>query len=106
MACQAATRTKEVNDGGLTGSSTEPGRMAEMKFLLYSQCGEGAQVLKRIELEGNDCALFIKDKLYTTVFDGLIAKCTQPDSFIDKDTIILFDMSGNGAVADSYKSKG
>ena len=77
-----------------------------MKFLLYSQCGEGAQVLKRIELEGNDCALFIKDKLYTTVFDGLIAKCTQPDSFIDKDTIILFDMSGNGSVADSYKRKG
>ena len=77
-----------------------------MKFLLYSQCGEGAQILKRIELEGNECQIYINDKLYSTVFDGLLTKCTNPESFIDKDTVIFFDMSGNGMIADTWKRKG
>jgi phosphoribosylamine---glycine ligase len=76
-----------------------------MKFLLFSQCGEGAQILKRIELEGNEVGLFIKDKLYSTVFDGLLPK-VEPDDFIDKNTVILFDMSGNGKIADRYKRQG
>jgi phosphoribosylamine--glycine ligase len=76
-----------------------------MKFLLFSQCGEGAQILKRIELEGNEVGLFIKDKLYSTVFDGLLPK-VEPDSFVDKDTVIIFDMSGNGKIADMYKRQG
>jgi len=74
-----------------------------MKFLLYSQSGEGAQILKRIELEGNKCALYIKDKEYKSAFDGLLEKTENPDDFIDDDTIIIFDMSGNGSIADSYR---
>jgi phosphoribosylamine--glycine ligase len=77
-----------------------------MKFLLYSQSGEGAQILKRIELEGNECALFVKDKVYKSVFDGLLEKTENPDSFIDEDTVIIFDMSGNGSIADSWRSSG
>jgi phosphoribosylamine---glycine ligase len=76
-----------------------------VKFLLYSTAGEGAQILKRIELEGNEVGIFIKDKIYSTVFDGLLPK-VEPEKFIDKDTIIIFDMSGNGAYADSLKRKG
>src|SRR5271154_5381265 len=77
-----------------------------MRFLLYSQCGEGAQILKKIELEGNECAIFIKDKIYKDVFKGLLSHIDNPDSFVDKDTVIIFDMSGNGSIADSYKRKG
>lgn len=76
-----------------------------MKFLLYSQCGEGAQVLKKIELEGNEVGIFIKDKIYKSTFEGLLPH-VQPDAFVDTNTVILFDMSGNGAVADTYKRKG
>ena len=32
-----------------------------MKFLMYSQSGEGSQILKRIEMEGNTVGLYIKD---------------------------------------------
>lgn len=71
---------------------------------MFSQSGEGAQVLKRIELEGNDCELFIKDKAYKTVFNGLLEKTETPQP--DKDTVILFDMSGNGSVADTWKKQG
>lgn len=77
-----------------------------MKFLIYSVSGEGAQIAKKIELEGNTVGLYIKDKLYRTVFDGLIGKVDTPDSFIDSDTVIIFDISGNGSIADSYKRKG
>jgi phosphoribosylamine--glycine ligase len=70
---------------------------------MYSQSGEGAQVLKKIELEGNSVALFIKDKAYKTVFDGLLEKTENPFDFIDDDTVIIFDISGNGKIADNYK---
>lgn len=77
-----------------------------MKFLMYSECGEGAQILKKIEMEGNEVGLFIKDKVYKTVFDGLLNKVDNPDSFVDKDTVVIFDMSGNGNAADNYKRRG
>jgi phosphoribosylamine-glycine ligase len=77
-----------------------------MKFLFYSVAGEGAQLAKRIEMEGNTVGIYIKDKIYKTVYDGLLEKVENPDSYIDKDTIIIFDISGNGDVADKYKRKG
>lgn len=77
-----------------------------MKFFMYSCSGEGAQILKRIELEGNEVGLYIKDPIYQNVFDGLIRKVKSPDDFIDKKTIIIFDMSGNGDVADKWLKSG
>jgi phosphoribosylamine--glycine ligase len=76
-----------------------------MKFLLYSVAGEGAQVAKRIELEGNEVGMFIKDKIYKSVFSGLLT-LVEPEAFIDKDTTIIFDLSGNGPYADTLKRKG
>jgi phosphoribosylamine--glycine ligase len=77
-----------------------------MKFLLYSECGEGAEMLHRIAMEGNDCAIFIRDKIYSTVFNGILPHVDNPDVFVDKETVIIFDMSGNGKVADTYRRKG
>lgn len=76
-----------------------------MKFFMYSQSGEGAQILHKIKLEGNDVGLYIKDKHYKTVFDGIVPK-VNPHSFVDAETVIIFDMSGNGSIADQYKSSG
>jgi phosphoribosylamine--glycine ligase len=75
-----------------------------MKFLLYSQSGEGCQILKRISLEGNDCTCYIQDEAFETCFDGLLTKVKVPKP--DKDTIVLFDMSGNGESADSWRNQG
>jgi phosphoribosylamine--glycine ligase len=76
-----------------------------MKYLMFSQSGEGSQVLARIESEGNTVGLYINDKLYKTVFDGILPK-VEPDSFIDDKTVIIFDISGNGKIADSYRKSG
>jgi len=73
-----------------------------MKFLMYSEAGEGAQILKRIEQEGNEVGIYIKDKRYKTVWDGLLPKVT-PEWDAD---VIIFDQSGNGDAADDYLNNG
>lgn len=75
-----------------------------MKFLMYSEAGEGAQILKRIEAEGNEVGLYINDPIYKSVWNGLIPK-VKP-SFADAETIIIFDLSGNGDVADEFRKSG
>lgn len=77
-----------------------------MKFLLYSQCGEGCGILHRIQQEGNDVAVYIKDKYYKNVYNGILPKTENPESYIDDGTIIIFDMSGNGKLADRWKRQG
>jgi phosphoribosylamine--glycine ligase len=75
-----------------------------MKFLMISQCGEGAGVLHQIHQEGNDCDLYIKDEGYKTVYDGLLEKTEEIKP--DDDTIVIFDMSGNGEIADNLRKEG
>lgn len=77
-----------------------------MKFLMYSESGEGAQLLKRIQDEGNEVALYIDDKVYKNTFDGILHKVTTPEEFIDKNTTIIFDLSGFGEKADEYRKQG
>ena len=75
-----------------------------MNFLMISQCGEGAGILKQIQDEGNDCEIYIKEKLYHTVYEGLLTmtEIIEPD----EDTVIIFDMSGQGDLADDLISEG
>jgi phosphoribosylamine--glycine ligase len=75
-----------------------------MKFFMYSECGEGAGLLDRIQQEGNEVSLYIHDRIYRDVWDGLLPKVNIPTP--DKDALILFDMSGNGATADSFRRSG
>lgn len=77
-----------------------------MKFAMFSKCGEGAQVLYRIACEGNDVRLHIKEKEYRRNWDGLVPKVNEVNSFIDHDTIILFDFSGMGDLADDLRKSG
>ena len=102
MPSRSSTTPRPTRSVILQWRSNEAGHY--MKFLFYSMSGEGAQVAKKIELEGNEVGIFIKEKVYKSTFDGLLNKVT-PD-WADKDTIIVFDMSGNGEVADNYRRKG
>lgn len=77
-----------------------------MKFLMISKCGEGAQVLYNIGLEGNDVAIHIVEQEYRRNWRGLLRKVDLGSSFITKDTIIIFDFSSLGFLADSLKRVG
>jgi len=76
-----------------------------MKFSMISQCGEGAGVLLQLQEEGNDVELYIEEKLYDTVYDGILPKSYDLNN-IDEDSIVIFDMSGNGGLADELKKDG
>ena len=67
---------------------------------MYSKCGEGAGLLKRIKEEGNTVELCILEKDYSSVYDGILKKSSSPDD----DAIIIFDSSGMGARAESLRS--
>jgi phosphoribosylamine--glycine ligase len=73
-----------------------------MNFFLYSKCGEGAGILKRLQDEGNNCSMYIQEKDYSNVYDGILTSTDYPE---DND-IIIFDSSGNGVKADSFKKEG
>jgi phosphoribosylamine---glycine ligase len=73
-----------------------------MTFFMYSKCGEGAGLLKRIQDEGNTCSICIVENDYANVYDGILAKTDYPSP---KD-IIIFDSSGMGEKADYFKKEG
>ena len=73
-----------------------------MKFFMLSKCGEGAGLLKRIQDEGNDCSIFIKEKEYSSIYDGILKKSTSPDN----GAVIIVDSSGMGKESDKYKKQG
>lgn len=71
---------------------------------MYSTYGEGAGILKMLQNEGSQVELFIKDAAFRGVWDGLIPKAKKfaPTT---SDTV-LFDFSGNGALADKCREAG
>lgn len=76
-----------------------------MKFLLFSTAGEGAQILKWIQDEGNEVGIYITEKEYQGSYKGILDH-VEPDDFIDDDTVIIFDLTGNGKEADNFRKRG
>ena len=75
-----------------------------MKFLMISNAGEGCHILKMIQKEGNDVQLYIKDPQYRELWDGLLPKVKKVAP--SKDTVVIFDFSSMGALADELKAAG
>lgn len=73
-----------------------------MNFFLYSKCGEGAGLIKRLQDEGNNCSFYIQEKDYSNVYSGILTSSDYPS---DSD-IIIFDSSGMGSKADYFRAEG
>ena len=69
-----------------------------MKFLMISKCGEGAGLLSKIKDEGNSCRIWIREKDYQSVYDGILEKAKTP--LAQPDEIVIFDSSGMGDIAE------
>jgi phosphoribosylamine--glycine ligase len=69
---------------------------------MWSKCGEGAGLLKRIQDEGNNCSIYIQEKDYSNVYDGILCQTDSPET----NDIIIFDSSGNGQKADYFRKEG
>jgi len=75
-----------------------------MKFFMMSKCGEGCGLLEKIRQEGNSVRLYISEKDYYSVYDGIIEK--EKTCSPDKDEIVIFDSSSFGYEADLYRKHG
>jgi len=75
-----------------------------MDFLMISNAGEGAHLLKMIENEGNDVKLYIKEPSYRDLWDGLLPKVKKIAP--SKNTVVIFDFSGMGKLADDLRRSG
>lgn len=77
-----------------------------MKFFMVSKCGEGAALLHKIASEGNEVRLHISKPDYRTCWNNLLPKAQLGSSWVDKETVIIFDYSEMGEIADDFRRKG
>ncbi len=73
-----------------------------MNFFMFSKCGEGAGLLLKLQQEGNNVSLYIEDKDYASVYNGILDNSNHPQ----EGDVIIFDSSGSGSKADSYRDSG
>jgi phosphoribosylamine---glycine ligase len=75
-----------------------------MKFLMVSEDGIGAHILKMIENEGNEVSLYIKRPDCRDMWSGLLPKAKKVAP--TRDTVVIFDTSGFGKLADKLRKSG
>jgi len=74
-----------------------------MKFRLITKGADAIGLLQRLQEEGHDVTIDIRDPLRKDSGKGVIERASGVPS---KDTILLFDFVGMGSVADRYKRLG
>ena len=77
-----------------------------MKVLLLSNTGDGLGLLLRLKEEGNEVRAWIRENRARKNYDGLIQKVTRWQEYLSKDTLVLFDSTGGGSVADRLQGQG
>ena len=75
-----------------------------MKFFIISEGGDGAGLALKLQEEGHEVRIWIRDDEASSNCKGLI---TCDDGFeIDAETVILADCTGSGIICDSYREAG
>jgi phosphoribosylamine---glycine ligase len=75
-----------------------------VKFFIISEGGDGAGFALRLQEEGHDVSIWIRDDEATANCKGLIK---HDEGFaVDSDTIIVADCTGAGVLCDSYRDNG
>ncbi len=77
-----------------------------MKFLMVSDDGAGCGLALRIAEEGNEIAVAIMDPFGMHSCDGLVQKVEEYSFAIDEDTVLIFDSTGMGMMADAFSKAG
>lgn len=74
-----------------------------MKFGMISNCGEGAGILYRLMLEGNNVKLWTKNKTYKNCWQGILPRVNNYSELLGGDYFILFDTVGFGSINELCK---
>lgn len=78
-----------------------------MRILIHSQAGDIGGVALQMIREGAKVDLFIKEKSYRRSMDGLVPKVeTIEEGLSNKPDFVLFDLNGDGELADKIRKDG
>ena len=78
-----------------------------MKYLIYSISGDGAGFAWRLLEEGNDVEIFIKEPFFKGILKGLVPHVNSLEEGLShKPDVVIFDMNGDGKVADATRKRG
>lgn len=80
--------------------------MSKEKFLFLSNTGDGFSLALNLRGHGYDVAGWVRKKTSRQNFDGIIRKVERWEDWLDEQTIIIFDSTGGGKLADRLRSKG
>jgi phosphoribosylamine--glycine ligase len=76
-----------------------------MKLILAGEHGEGVALALRMQNEGSEVSLFVKDKEAKDLYKGIVPRVDNLNN-IDKDTIVIFDTVKFGKLADQMRKDG
>jgi len=79
-----------------------------MRFIFVSEQGDSLFLANHIQKAGHDVVMWIINSDAKKIGDGIVPKTDKLDSVLkDKDdTVVVFDMVGQGALADRLRKKG
>src|ERR1700761_3613421 len=78
-----------------------------MRILIHSSSGDSGGLAYMMNREGHQVWMYIKDKNYRRVMDGIIPKVMSVDEGLaKKPDFVLFDLNGDGETADEVRRKG
>lgn len=78
-----------------------------MKILIYSLEGDSSGLAYSMQKEGAKVDLFVKKKWARPTMEGLVPKVeTLEEGLVNKPDFILFDLNGDGPIADSLRKEG
>lgn len=78
-----------------------------MRFLVLSERGDAAGLAFRLKEEGNEVWLHIREQFAKPTLRGLVDQVQTPgEGLSKKPEVVLFDMVGEGKLAESYRKMG
>lgn len=77
-----------------------------MKFAMISECAEGAGILYRLMLEGNDVQLYTKNRMYSNAWKGILPVVNDWRTVLRDDVYVLFDTVGFGNISELCRKRG
>lgn len=77
-----------------------------MKILIHSASGDSGGLAWILQKEGASVDIFIKDPFSRKVMDGLVPHVSMEEGLKKRPDVILFDLNGDGEIADKLKKDG
>lgn len=77
-----------------------------MKIRVVSDGGDGLGLVWRLQQEGHDVTVYIKDPHMQECYEGMCKHVEEIEDGLDEDTLIVFDMVGFGRIADRLRDDG